>query len=331
VLSHHDLCWACDGYGNDNDFSIILKAGGGATLSFNRVTDTEPGSDFWTVEADSGGVSALLANLCTNPKRDAASFRTVLLTTSGPSAGAVSGLTMPASFGAGTHEFYIRLKSDGSYSCEDGGDAGILPEINVFDNIVVTGPIAYSENFEGALNPNVSLVETANPQPFCAAPWVRLFPHITDNDKCVENTTCAWLGTDPLRTAFFPDMAFGPGQAVIHNWLDDIFVGPWVSLATTPSATGTVLSFRRFAGNRFANGMIVQGWRVRAKTKRDNTDTPAPGDSIDCITPWGHASMFNSLTNFSWLTNVFDMTPHFSPVAREIQVSFRNSDWQFTR
>src|SRR5262249_12559816 len=47
-----------------------------------------------------------------------------------------------------------------------------------------------------------------------------------------------------------------------------------------------------------------------------------------CISPWGHASMFNSLTNFNWLTAIFDMTPHFSPTAREIQVSFRNGDWQ---
>src|SRR5262249_15496283 len=321
ILSHHDLCWASDGYGNDNDFSIILKGAAGGMLSFNRVSDSEPSFDFVLVEADSLGLSESLANICTNPKRDAASFRTVLLINTGPNVGVAMGLTMPASFGAGTHKFYIRFVSDGGYSDEDGDYVTAISAGLVVDDIVVTGGIAYSENFEGALNANVSLVETANSVPFCAAPWVRLFSHITDNDKCTENKTCAWLGTDPLRVAFFPDMSFGPGQAVIHNWLDDIFVSPWVSLATTPSAKGTVLSFRRFAGNRFSQGLIVQGWRVRAKTKHDNTDTTSPGDSLDCVSPWGHASMFNSLNSFNWLTNVFDMTPHFSPNATEIQVS----------
>src|SRR5262249_40526386 len=154
-------------------------------------------------------------------------FRTVLLTNTGPNSGTVSGLVMPASFGSGTHEFYIHFTSDGGYSDQDGQYTTVNHSPLIIDNIVVTGAIAYRENFDHhQVNPHLSLDNTGNLQPFCAAPWLRLFPHITDNDKCNENSTCAWLDTDPLRVAFFPDMGFGPGQAVVHNWLDDIFVGP---------------------------------------------------------------------------------------------------------
>src|SRR5262249_25317435 len=126
----------------------------------------------------------------------------------------------------------------------------------------------------------------------------------------------------------FPSMAFGPDQAVIHNWLDDILVSPWVSLASTPSATGTMLSFRRVPANVFSTGLVVEGWRVRSKTKKDNTDTAAPGDSVDCVSRWGHANAFEVANGFAWGTSLFDITPHFSPSARDIQVSFRNTDWQ---
>ena len=67
---------------------------------------------------------------------------------------------------------------------------------------------------------------------------------------------------------------------------------------------------------------------MRAKTRVDNTDTAATGDSVDCVTPWGHASQFNSLSVFQWVTSTFDMTPFFLPTAAEVQVSFRTTDWQ---
>jgi hypothetical protein len=89
-----------------------------------------------------------------------------------------------------------------------------------------------------------------------------------------------------------------------------------------------VLSFRRFGGNRFANGRIVQGWRVRSKARRSNTDTTTLGDSVDCLSGWGHSLDFNALDNFTWGTAIFDMTPEFSAQGREIQVSFRTTDWQ---
>jgi hypothetical protein len=329
ILSKHDLCWAQDGYGNDNDFSIILKySGAAATLDFDKMSDTEAGYDFIIVECDSLGLSENRANPSTNPQATSpAAFRTELLRTDGVDNGSHVALNLE-DFGPGTHEAYIRLVSDGAFSDEDGNDTSIFQAGLIVDNIVVTGGLNYSENFEGALNANVSLLETSSALPFLQAPWLRLFSHITDNDKCTENTTCAWLGTDPLRTAFQPNMGFGPGGAVIRNWLDDIVSTPWVSLASTPTATGTVLQFRRFPGNDFNVGVIVQGWRVRAKAKVDNTDTPAPGDSVDCVTPWGHSSQFNSLTVFQWVTSTFDMTPFFTPTAAEVQVSFRTTDWQ---
>src|SRR5262249_38845017 len=76
VLSQQDVGWARDGYGNDHDFSIILKGAVGGTLSFNRVSASDPNFDFVLVEADSLGLSESLANICTNPNRDAAFFRT---------------------------------------------------------------------------------------------------------------------------------------------------------------------------------------------------------------------------------------------------------------
>jgi hypothetical protein len=331
VLSRHNLCWAGDGYGANWDYSIILKyKGTGSTLNFNFLSDSEPGFDFVTVEADSAGASEARVNYSVNPQGTPEEFRTVLFSMDGLVNNGISGpislpdFTVPAT----THEAYIRFESDGGFDDEDGFYPSFWQAGLIVDNIAITGgALNYSENFEGALNANVTLTNSAAATPF--GQWARTFLHITDNDKCTENTTCGWLGTDPLRIAFFSDMAFGPGSAVIRNWLDDIYVSPWVDLTGTPTTQGTVLQFRRFAGNRFAQGPIVQGWRVRAKVRQNNTDTTAPGDSIDCISPWGHASQFNSLTNFQWLTNIFDATTNFDPTATEIQFSFRNGDWQF--
>ena len=329
VLSKHDLCWVQDGYGNDNDFSIILKySGPNATLEFDKASDTDPGWDYVEIELDPLGASESLANPSTQPSAyGPRQFRWSIWSTDGFDSGSHVGPIALDDLGPGVHEVYIRFWSDGNSSPEDGGYLSAIGAALVVDNIVVTGDIAYTENFEGALNPNVTLIETAQAHPFLQAPWLRMFSHITDNDKCTQNTTCAWLGTDPLRPAFSPAMSFGPGGAVIRNWLDDIVASPWVSLASTPNATGTILSFRRFPGNPFGDGNIVQGWRVRAKSRVDNTDTPAPGDSVDCVTPWAHASQFNSLNQFQWLTALFDMTAFIPPAAAEIQVSFRTADW----
>jgi hypothetical protein len=329
ILSHHNLCWDQDGYGNNNDFSIILKySGSTATLAFDKVSDSEPLFDFVTVEGDSAGASEALGDPTVSPGDGPAFYRDELLSTDGVDLGSHVAVSLP-DYGPGVHEVYIRFVSDGGYSDEDGLYPTALQAGLVVDNIVVTGDIAYAENFEGALNANVTLIETANARRFRDAPWLRVFSHITDNEPCQENLTCAWLGTDPTQTAFQPNMAFGPGGAVIRNWLDDIMASPWVSLASTPVNQGTILRFRRFPGNVLSSGAISHGWRVRTKKRADNTDTPAPGDSVDCVSPWGHAAQFNSLDPMVWVTSTFDMTPHFDPTGHEIQVSFRTVDRQW--
>jgi hypothetical protein len=161
--------------------------------------------------------------------------------------------------------------------------------------------------------------------------WARLYPHITDNDLIIENTTCAWLWTDDQTPtiANHPSMAFGPGGYVIKNWLQNAIISPWVSLTTSMNNVGTVLTFQRFPGNFFATSRIVHNWSVRGKKKINNTDTPAPGDSIDCISAWGHASQNGSLSLFAWVTQVFNMDAHFDAGSDEIQLRFTVRDYQF--
>jgi hypothetical protein len=173
------------------------------------------------------------------------------------------------------------------------------------------------QDFEGAVEPGL-FVNLGDTKPF--GEWARVYPHVTDNDLCVENPTCALLWTDYTKPslAVRPDMAFGPDGYVVRNWLDDIIVSPWASLASTPNAQGTVLRFRRFGGCFFPSGFIVANWSVRGKA--------APGA---VCTKWRHASQWNSLSSFAWVTFTFDMTPHVDPTAEEIQVRYRVTDWQF--
>ncbi len=116
-------------------------------------------------------------------------------------------------------------------------------------------------------------------------------------------------------------MAFGPGGFVVRNWLDDAILSPWVSLTDLPShAVGTVLRFDRFPGNFFTGSRLVHQWAVRGKKVVDG---------VECISAWGRASLWNSLSFFGWQTPTFDMTPHFdSESASMIQIRHRVSDWQ---
>ena len=77
-------------------------------------------------------------------------------------------------------------------------------------------------------------------------PW--LVQHVTVNDRCTENTTCAWLWTDASWVGIEGPCDWGPGSAVIHNWLDDAILSPWVSLASTPTCQAA--SARRPAPTR---------------------------------------------------------------------------------
>ena len=328
VLAKHDLSWTRDGYGNDWDYSIILEYQGASTLSFDYLSDSEPGLDFVTVEIDSAGASEALLDYSVDPAGVPATFRTVIMSVDGVQNASAGPLAL-SDFGVPTaiHEVYIRFFSDGYYSDEDGlyptqWNAGL-----VVDNIAVTGTLTYTENFEGALNAHVTLVNTAPSAPF--GEWARLYQHITDNDTCTENTTCAWLFSDHTTPtlALDPSMDFGPGSYVIRNWLDDILVSPWI--AVNGEEPPNVLSYRVFDGQALYQTRIVYSWSLRSRVRIDNTDTSTTGDSLDVVTPWQHSLNWVAPSHFRWETTTASISAYVPAEAREVQVRFRVSDWQY--
>ena len=54
-----------------------------------------------------------------------------------------------------------------------------------------------------------------------------------------------------------------------------------------------------------------------------------PGDSVECVSSWAQSSIFSALSTFSWVTSTFDATPLIASSAREIQFSFRTTDWDW--
>jgi hypothetical protein len=335
AVGYHDntCCEDLNGYANDWYYGIRMTYQGAATLSFDYLVDSEPGFDFILVETDSACASFTRVNYNTAPQNNAMFYRHVLFQNTGyngPPGNAgtahVGNLALTNN-GTGTHCVYITFLSDGGVSPCDGEMATSLGEAIVVDNLSLTDASGTrTEDFEdGQLSNGWSFLNMQDTQPF--GTWARLYQHITDNDLCTENTTCAWLWTDYTTPTLAndPSLAFGPGGFVVRNWLDDVILGPWVSLSSTPGAPGTILKFRRFGGNFFSTGLIVQQWSVRAKVPC------GPG-----ISGWGHAAQWNSLSNFQWLApgegatpGGFNMTPHFSPTATALQLRFRVSDWQF--
>ncbi len=318
----NNLCCAEPaGYDNDWYQAIRITYSGSGFVSFNYLLDSEGGFDFLQVESDSLCGSFSRVNFATDPSANAAAYRTVQHSASGyDTGGVVDSVTVP-SYGPGTHCVYLAFFSDGGYSPCDGLQPSSLGRALVVDNITlvgVTNPV--NEGFEGTLNPRVSFLNIQDSKPF--GQWARIFQHVTDNDFCTENKSCAWLWTDHITPTLAndPSMAFAPDGYVIRNWLDNTIVSPWVSLASTPTATGTVLRFRRFPGNFFSQSRIVQNWSVRAQSTVSGQN---------CISGWGHASQWNSLSFFGWVTLNFDMTPEFPPNAQSIQVRHRTSDWQW--
>jgi hypothetical protein len=345
-LGKHDLCWANDGYGNDNDFSIIIPytedsdPNTDVELHIQGAYHCEGGFDFLTVEIDSANTSESSVNLNVNPEAVPESFRDQIFQVSSDTAVEFdTTMVLPNKGTAGNpHEIYIRFESDGGLSDEDGvnGWDGDYDAAIIIDNIIVRRAIGgvptttlYSEDFtDGTLNAPAVMIETALSTGLSGSPWWRTLSHLTDNDKCVEDFTCAWIDSDPTRIAFLPSMNFGPGQAVVRNWLDDQMTTPWASFASTPGATGTLLHFRIFPGNNSANGEIRMNYSVRVKVKADNTDSMSAGDSIDCLSPWGHVSQWFNLSTFQWVTSIQNMTAFFNPLGTEVQVRFRTADWQ---
>jgi FlgD Ig-like domain len=329
-------CWTHPGYGNDWDQSIrLLYKGSGSTLSFDYLCDTEANADFVTVEADSAGRSDFKVDYQDFDEQWPASFRERLLPAfSGANpAGQVTALALP-DFGAPTveHVVLIRFSSDWKVSDEDGLHLSSYQSGLVVDNVVVAGGYSYSENFDdGVLDSHIQFVNSGRSQAFVdtlPGGWGRLYEHVTDNDKCTENTTCTWIFSDPARTAFFSDMAFGPGGAVVHNWLDNTIVSPWISVGSSPLG-GFVVRFREFPGSRWMEGMIARSWSVRGRY-HSYTDTLE-----SCVTNWNGdrddnpcGTTWYPLDTFTWVTREADLTTFMSPKWEAFQVRLRVADWQ---
>ncbi len=322
AVGYHDnaCCAGADGYANDWYQGIRAEYTGAATVSLDFIVDSEAGFDFLQIESDSACASFARVDFDTRPSQVAASYRELEALADGSLTNGEWNSHALTDHGPSTHCVYIAFFSDGGFSPCDGEQPSSIGEGAVVDNIVIVDGLGgRTEDFEDGLlddlGPGAAALNIQDSAPF--GTWARLFPHVTDNDACTENRTCAWLWTDDTTPTLFndPSMSFGPGGYVIRNWLDDRISSPWVSLASTPAAAGTVIQFRRFPGNFFSQSRIVQSWSVRG---RDNI----------CLRNWGHVSQHNSLSLFAWQTLTFDMTPWFDPAVEDIQIRHRVTDWQ---
>ena len=333
VLTHHDLCWGFpDGYGTEWYQAISIRYVGDSLLDFDVLVDSEEGFDFLFVQTDSACASADLLDYNVNPKGSRILFLDDVLGNSGFFGNRYENVALDGYGTADTHCVYIAFLEDGSFSQEDGLQPTVNGAALVVDNVVVTGAYPSSEDWDGGgtgANGDYEFVNLLDAEPFGV--WLRVFKNISDNDLCTSNPTCAWLDTDHTTptVANVPAQAFAPNSYVIKNWRHTALLSPWVSLASTSDAVGTVLSFRRFPGNFFNTSRQVQNWSVRSKRRIENTDTPGPGDSLDCVLTWSHAFQNNTLNTYSWMTALFDMSSNVAPGAREIQLRFRQRDWQF--
>jgi hypothetical protein len=327
ALGYHDnfCCEEPNGYDNDWYQAIRIEYQGSGELSFDYLIDSEPGFDFLLVEEDSACASFELVDFDVDPSANAAAFRNVLLSDSGFNLTANVG-NLPFSDYGTTSCLYIAFFADGGFSPCDGFQSSSIGEALVVDNIVVIDQNGTrSEDFEDGTLDIGTFENIQDSTPF--GTWARLFRHVTDNDVCTENTTCAWIWTDHTTptVANDPSMAFGPGGFVVRNWLDDIIVSPWVSLASTPNATGTYIQFRRFPGNFFNTSRLVQNWSVRGRRQVDG----GGGGTTECVSNWGHVFRWNSLSLFRWVTMTWNMSSEFDPTSEAIQVRHRTSDWQW--
>jgi hypothetical protein len=329
VLTNHDLCWGFpDGYGTSWYQAICIRYVGDSLLDFDVLVDTEGGFDFLFVQTDSACAAATLVDYENAPSMTSYNYRDDVEAISGQGGVHYEDVALDGYGTADTHCVYIALLEDGAANQQDG----LQPTANgaglVVDNIVLTGSLPANIDFDGGDSP-YTFQNLQDNVPF--GQWSRVFQNISDNDVCSGNITCAWLDTDHTNptVANNPTQAYAPNQYVMKSWKDNAVIGPWVSLASTQNAVGTVLSFRRFPGNSFATSKGMQNWSVRSKTRIDNTDSPAGGDSIDCVTSWSHSFQWNSLSLWTWITSLFDMSSNVAVGAREIQMRFRQADWQW--
>ena len=329
AVGYHDnpCCVDASGYANDwyQAYRATYTGGASATISLDFILDNETAFDFLQIESDSACASFARVDFDLRPSQAAATYRDLEVRTSGlVMNGEWNGIGL-TDYGPGTHCVYVSFLSNAGFDPCDGFEVTTIGEGAVVDNItIVDGSGTRTEDFEDGLpldDLNASAGNFQDSVPF--GTWARTFQHITDNDLCTENITCAWLFTDDTTPTLFndPSTYFGPGGFVIRNWLDDIIESPWVSLASTPAATNTILQFRRFPGNFFNQSRIVQNWSVRGRFEGPDLST--------CLTAWGHATSWNSLSFFAWQTLTFDMTSSLPKDSEEIQIRHRTSDWQW--
>jgi hypothetical protein len=324
-----DACCIENGYDNDWYQAIRVEYSGAGALLFDYLIDSEENSDFMRVEADSACASFERVDLELEPTAGAASFRRLLFSDSGNRASSVINVPIPDYGTTDTHCLYIAFFSDSGGSPCDGEVSSSLNQALVVDDIVLSGiDSPFIEDFEDAIDPRVSFVNIQESAPF--GQWARLFPHATDNDVCTENKTCSWINSDNTTPLFAndPSMGFGPEGLVVRNWLDTSIVSPWVSLTTTSQASGTIIQFRRFPGNLFQSSRIHANWSVRGVRRIEDTETQAPGDSVDCVSAWGHFDAWDTLDFFGWITITDDMSAAFDPGSSSIQIRHRVQDRQ---
>jgi len=322
-------CWITQepGYGNRWDYSIRVNyRGAGPTLEFDYSLSCALG-DVMTIEADSSSASNERVDYTNPSSRWPWQLRYVILTESGTKLNQHAAVILPTFENyTATHAVYIRFSSNATGSDEDGLFNSAIDAALIVDNIVVTGmgaaSLNYSVNFDGDVIDlsNVALINSGRSTPYGGSPWTRLYSHITDNDKCTENSTTAWLSSDPIRFAMQPDMAFGPGMAIIRLGLDDALMSPWIPTAFL-SGGRPLLSYTEFPGNRFDLGRIARGISVRGRFGAGN-----------CTTRW--SDEFSSLRNgpwetlddFRWVTRVADIGSFVDPEWDAVQVRLRVTD-----
>ena len=305
AVGHHGSACCVGGVGYDNDWYQGIRIGytdvagaGTPTLSLDYIVDSEAYYDFLGIETDSLCSSYARVNYEQAPWRSPADFRTLESAAHGLNRNGGWNALALSEYGPGTHCVYISFFSDYSCSPCDGDQPTTVGEGAIVDNIVlVDGSGTRSEDFEDASLDLGRALNIADSAPF--GTWARLYRHVTDNDRCMENRTCSWLWTDHTTPTLFndPSMGFAPGGYVVRNWLDDVVMSPWVSLASSSAASGTVLTYRLFPGNFFGLSRIVLNWSVRGRRESCGR--------------WGHAAQWNSLSLFTWRSLVLDVSPLF--------------------
>jgi hypothetical protein len=315
----------------------IEYEGGGGTpaIRFDYLLDSEGGYDFMQVETDSACSSHDRYDPLTqvfSGQGTSGRLRSLVYDEDGLNTAGVANVPL-TDYGPGTHCVFITFHADGSWSPQDGLWPTTIGAGLVVDNIELddaTGTNAKTEDFELG-NTIGTCVNMDDTKPFGpvgeGGSWGRTYEHITDNDLCTENGTCAILWTDHTNPSIANDasMAFAPNSYVVKNWLDDVVFSPWASLATTPNAQETVFQMRRFPGNAFGQSRMVQNWAIRGGFDADD----GMGGTIPCTTAWGHNMSWNSLSLFRWRTWQWDASAHFDPSSEKVQIRLRTSDWQW--